>query len=71
MHSGDGAGLSQRFLGETGGSEFVTLLESEMPFHNHNVMATGVFDIGDTNVATDNSMLSRLTVTPIRMSPPI
>ena len=35
MGQGDGAGLSQRFLGEQGGSEFVTLLVSEMPLHNH------------------------------------
>src|SRR5688572_28941449 len=32
---GQGLGLSERFLGETGGSETVTLLESETPAHNH------------------------------------
>src|ERR1700681_4117799 len=31
-----GPGLSQRFLGESGGEQFVTLLQSEMPTHNHN-----------------------------------
>jgi microcystin-dependent protein len=35
MHWGQGAGLSQRFIGETGGSDFVTLLTSEMPVHAH------------------------------------
>jgi microcystin-dependent protein len=35
MHAAQGPGLSQRFLGESGGSETVTLLTSEMPFHNH------------------------------------
>lgn len=35
MHQGQGQGLSERFLGEQGGSEFVTLLESEMPTHTH------------------------------------
>src|SRR5580765_6403704 len=35
MGQGDGAGLSQRFIGEQGGSEFVTLLQSEMPAHGH------------------------------------
>src|SRR6187431_3280924 len=35
MHQGDGSGLSQRFLGEQGGSEFVTLLQSEIPSHTH------------------------------------
>ena len=56
MHAAQGAGLSQRFLGEIGGSETVTLLESEMPFHTHSVMATGSFDVGDTNVPTANSI---------------
>ncbi len=35
MHPGQGAGLSLRQLGETGGSESVTLLQSEIPAHNH------------------------------------
>jgi microcystin-dependent protein len=39
MHQGSGAGLSQRFLGESGGSEYITLLTSEMPAHNHFLMA--------------------------------
>ena len=37
MHPGQGPGLSLHDLGETGGSEFVTLLESEIPAHNHGV----------------------------------
>jgi microcystin-dependent protein len=35
IHEGSGAGLSQRFLGEQGGSSFVTLITSEMPAHSH------------------------------------
>lgn len=35
MHPGQGPGLSQRFLGEIGGEETVTLLDSEMPSHTH------------------------------------
>src|SRR6185295_1536532 len=35
MHQGQGPGLSQRFLGESGGEENVTLLQSEMPAHTH------------------------------------
>ncbi len=35
MHPGQGPGLSLRDLGETGGSESVTLLQSEMPLHAH------------------------------------
>lgn len=35
MHPGQGPGLSLHDLGETGGSETVTLLESEIPTHSH------------------------------------
>jgi microcystin-dependent protein len=43
MHPGQGPGLSLHDLGETGGSETVTLLESEIPAHAHGVMAVGGF----------------------------
>jgi microcystin-dependent protein len=36
---GQGPGLTDRTLGETGGSTTVTLLESEMPPHTHTMMA--------------------------------
>lgn len=39
MHPGQGPGLSLHDLGETGGSETVSLLESEIPSHNHTVGA--------------------------------
>jgi microcystin-dependent protein len=39
MHPGQGPGLSLHDLGETGGSETVTLLESEMPSHAHALVA--------------------------------
>ena len=35
MHPGQGQGLSLRDLGQIGGSEFVTLLISEIPLHAH------------------------------------
>jgi len=35
IHSGQGQGLSEYFLGQQGGTEFVTLLQSEMPIHTH------------------------------------
>ena len=41
MHPGQGPGLSLHDLGETGGSETVTLLESEIPAHSHNISASG------------------------------
>jgi microcystin-dependent protein len=40
MHPGQGPGLSLHDLGETGGSETVTLLESEFPSHSHAVNAS-------------------------------
>ncbi len=40
MHPGQGPGLSLHDLGETGGSETVTLLESEIPAHSHAVRAS-------------------------------
>ena len=35
MHPGQGPGPSPHNLGETGGSQAVTLLQSEIPMHNH------------------------------------
>jgi len=35
MHPGQGPGLSLHDLGETGGTETVSLLESEIPAHSH------------------------------------
>jgi len=43
MHAGQGQGLSQRFLGEQGGTQFVTLLQSEMPVHTHGMQASNAF----------------------------
>lgn len=40
MFWGQGPGLSLRDIGETGGSDYVTLLESEMPAHNHTLGAS-------------------------------
>jgi len=40
MHPGQGPGLSLHDLGEIGGSETVTLLESETPAHAHGLMAS-------------------------------
>lgn len=41
MNQGEGAGLSNRFLGETGGEPSVTLSTSEMPNHDHFLQASG------------------------------
>ncbi len=54
MQWGQGPGLSLHDLGETGGSETVTVLASEMPAHTHNLRA--VNDVGDINDPTNNSI---------------
>jgi microcystin-dependent protein len=46
MHPGQGPGLSLHDLGETGGSETVTLLESEIPAHTH-TMRDHDLDLGE------------------------
>lgn len=48
MHPGQGPGLSLHDLGETGGSETVTLLESEIPSHSHAVSASIADGISQT-----------------------
>ena len=59
MHPGQGPGLSLHDLGETGGSETVTLLESEMPSHTHTPRA-GV-DPADLNAPSSTRALTRST----------
>jgi microcystin-dependent protein len=49
MHHGQGAGLTDRLLGEVGGTQTVTLLTSEVPQHNHTYSAGAG---GRGNVAT-------------------
>ncbi len=52
MHPGQGPGLSQHSLGEIGGSEYVTLLQSEIPAHTHTVAASQSDAV--TRIPTDN-----------------
>ena len=52
MHPGQGPGLSLHDLGEIGGSETVSLLESEIPSHNHVVRV--VNDSGLSSEPTGN-----------------
>ena len=55
MHPGQGPGLSLYDLGETGGSETVTLLLSEIPSHPHQLRAAP--DDADNNLpAADKSL---------------
>ena len=59
MHPGQGPGLSLHDLGESGGSETVTLLESEMPVHAHQ-MSGNVFP-GDNSVPGPSISLAEST----------
>jgi microcystin-dependent protein len=51
MQQGQGSGLSLRDLGETGGEQTVTLLQTEMPAHPHTAQA--VSGAGGAAVAND------------------
>lgn len=55
MHPGQGPGLSLYDLGEMSGSENLTLIQSEMPFHTH-PLNTAAGDVQETNVPTGNAM---------------
>jgi microcystin-dependent protein len=57
MHPGQGPGLSLHDLGEVGGSQFVTLLESEMPAHTHGLRAS--LDDADLRVPTPSRSLAK------------
>ncbi|WP_029057669.1 phage tail protein [Stappia stellulata] len=41
MHPGRGPGLTSRRLGQRGGTEMVTLAESQLPNHNHSMYSEG------------------------------
>ena len=57
MQPGQGPGLSLHDLGETGGVETVTLLESEMPSHSHALRANSQ-DPADVQAPSPNVFLS-------------
>lgn len=54
MHTGQGQGLSQRNRGETGGTETVTLIASEIPAHTHTLRASP--EIGEDRPAVGNAL---------------
>jgi microcystin-dependent protein len=58
MHPGQGPGLSLHDLGETGGAETVTLLESEMPAHPHAMRAHNG-DQADAQNPSQNTSLAQ------------
>jgi len=58
IHWGNGIGLTPRVIGEESGSEDVTLLQSEMPAHNHLVNASTTIA---TQVLPTNFILAQST----------
>jgi microcystin-dependent protein len=75
MHPGQGPGLSLHDLGETGGSDTVTLLPSEIPVHTHSLMASN--EIGEDRKAvgeavarsTGGALYGAVPANPVTMSP--
>ena len=58
MHPGQGPGLSLHDLGETSGSETVTLLESEIPAHTH-LIRDHDLDLAELNAPAPNRVLGQ------------
>lgn len=62
MHPGQGPGLSLHDLGESAGSDTVTLLESEIPSHVHTLLAQGA--PGDSPTPEENAFARTIGATP-------
>ena len=64
MHAGSsqGPGLSSHFEGESSGTETVTLLESEMPAHNHPLKANT--STATKSLPSNNSFAKGASMTP-------
>jgi microcystin-dependent protein len=69
LGQGQGAGLAEYFLGQVSGTDFITLLTSEIPIHTHFAKAHA-FDFGDqaspttlTSLAKSNNGASYTTTT--------
>ncbi len=79
MHWGQGAGLTDRFVGESAGVEMLSLIQSEIPVHTHPVIVNE--DLGNTSVAAGSlwaeahrrasavRMYAPLNASPVTMSP--
>jgi microcystin-dependent protein len=57
MHWGSGAGLTPHVIGEQSGSESVTLLQTEIPQHTHNVAASS--GVATVSEAASDVVLAR------------
>jgi len=59
LNQGQSTTGSQYFLGQTGGSDSVVLLQSEMPLHNHSILA--VTDPAELQIPTPTRAIARST----------
>jgi microcystin-dependent protein len=57
MHPGQGQGLSLRDLGQIGGAETITLLQSEIPVHTHSARVSS--EDGEFKVPGSNRIMGR------------
>jgi len=64
MHPGQGPGLSLHDLGETGGSDTVSLLESEIPSHTHIISCIDGPRVGGQSGQPGNATLVKTGGTP-------
>jgi len=62
LGAGQGAGLSDRYLGEVGGNPYVTLIDSELPMHSHSLNTTST--PADVSSPTPTTALARTTGKP-------
>lgn len=61
LHMGTGNGLTPRAIGSTGGSATVTVVEAQLPTHDHNVFAS--YADANSNTPTSTASLGRGTGT--------
>jgi microcystin-dependent protein len=68
LHSGQGQGLSNYDLGQTSGSETVTLLQSEIPVHTHALRDHDI-DLAELNAPAPDRSLAQSTNSTIYTAP--
>ncbi len=78
LHQGRGPGLTQRVMGEVGGTEQVTLNIQQIPQHNHNLLASNAAattvtpgpTVALATIASENLYIPSVTgLTPMALAP--
>jgi microcystin-dependent protein len=70
MHQGTGPGLSTRILGESGGTESVTLTTNQIPNHSHPALCVGGTNTGSAASPGGNVWASQASVAVYANQPP-